>query len=308
MREVEVLRAGPLVTVQDGGRVNQGHLGLSRTGVMDRPAQWLANWLVGNKPDAAVLEVAHGLLHLRFHAPGGVALAGGLPRARLNGRPVWPGWAIPVAAGDELELTGMRDGLYAVLAFAGGVAVPPVLGSRSTDLFAGFGGWQGRTVRAGDRLPLGEAEPPSVRGLRLPRRDTRIRVLPGPGRAELGEACWHAFLQRPWQVGSDSSRMATVLQGEPLPPHDVQQRSRMVLPGTIQLPPSGRPVVLQADAQATGGYPELALVLEWDLWKLAQARPGQTVYFQASTPEEALRVRRGWLAHFHRLREVVVDD
>ncbi len=302
---LEVLQSGVLTTVQDAGRPGAGHWGVSRSGCMDLPALYHANWLVGNAWDTAALEVGQGLLWLRFHRPTCVALAGGKARATLDGRRIWPGWRYRAEAGSELRLSGMERGMYAVLAVQGGFALPPVLESRSTDLFAGMGGFYGRALRNGDHLPLCRDAPVLLSrpaGLRLPESDGRIRVLPGPGKDELPEACWQRFLAQSWTVSPESSRMATLLQGERLPAPPSSMGSRPVLPGTVQLPPSGRPMILQADAQTTGGYPELAQVLRWDLWKLAQARPGQAVFFQPVSLEQARRLDQGWLDHFDNLQ------
>ena len=138
MSTLEVMQAGPLTTLQDAGRCGFRHWGLARAGTMDRPAQFHANWLVGNPPDAPVLEVAQGLLELRALKPVTVAVAGGLPRILHNDQPCWPGWPIVLQTGDTLKLKGLRAGLFAYLAVAGGFQARPVLGSVSTDLFAGL--------------------------------------------------------------------------------------------------------------------------------------------------------------------------
>ncbi len=302
MKALEVLQPGPLTTLQDGGRCGYRHWGLAQAGVMDRPAQFHANWLVGNAPDAPVLEVAQGLLSLRARQPVTVAVTGGHARIERNGDACWPGWAITLQGGDILKLKGLRTGLFATLAVAGGFLAEPVLGSVSTDLFAGLGGWQGRALQAGDVLTTGVCKGRvRDRGLRLPENDGRVRVLPGPARERLGQAAWDRLLGTSWQVGGGSGRMATLLHGDPLPVPEMHLPSRMVLPGTVQVPPSGLPMVLQVDAQTTGGYPELAVVLEWDLWKLAQARPGQRVWFEAVSSRQARALRDGWQHHWQRL-------
>ncbi len=303
MSGIRIIKAGPMTTVQDAGRPGYRHWGLARCGVMDRPAQAYANWLVGNAADTPVLEIAQGLLELEALQPVLLSVAGGLPRVTRNGQPCWPGWPILLDAGDRLKLAGMRDGCFTTVAMGGGLDLAPELGSVSTDLFAGVGGWHGRALQPGDCLPLRAVgyPPRHNQGLRLPANDFRVRVLPGPARERLGERCWQGLLRQVWQVGAGSGRMATLLQGEPLPVPEIHLPSRMVLPGTVQLPPSGQPMVLQPDAQSTGGYPELAMVLEWDLWKLAQARPGQRIRFQAVSHRQAVKIRTGWQHHLQQL-------
>lgn len=298
MSHVEILRAGPLATVQDLGRPGWRDRGLSLCGALDELALQCGNLLVGNPLDAAGLEFTLGPATMRFDADTCVAVTGTDADASLDGRPLRPWWRHRVQAGQTLKLAAPRERMRSCVAIAGGVQVPTVLGSRSTDLKAGFGGLDGRALRDGDRLPLNlSAALPSRRvGMRPPDWNATVRVLPGPEHGDFSAAAREAFWQAGWQVTPQSNRMGYRLagpalareRGEELPSHGV-------LPGVIQVPPSGQPIVLLADAQTTGGYPKIGVVIRADLWKLGQLRLGAALRFLPCTADEAraaLRAQR----------------
>lgn len=279
---MQVLRPGLSSTVQDLGRTGWRHLGVAHAGALDRDAARLGNRLVGNPPGEGVLELTlHGPT-LRLDAPARIALTGATVSARFDGWPVPCGRPVELPAG-TLELGPVRGGARAWLAIDGGIAVPQVLGSRSTDLRGGFGGVQGRALRAGDVLPLGAA--PSFECLQAhsvpwwidpgfdedPRAPIRYCPSPHPWAAPLA--------RRGWQVSASSDRQGLRLQGEALPSAQADGVSEPVAPGTIQLPPDGQPIVLLADAQTVGGYPRLGHVIAADLPRLAQCVPGQALHF-----------------------------
>jgi biotin-dependent carboxylase-like uncharacterized protein len=306
---LEILQAGPLTLVQDLGRPGLRHLGLGAGGAFDAPALQRANALVGNPPGAAALEFPAGPLRLRCASRElWVALAGAEFAARIGRQAQPPGlrWRLP--AGEELRLDGPISGLHGVLAVDGGIALPPQLGSLSTQLRAGIGGLQGRALRGGDRLPLGPARALKGRlGLRPPSRPARLRVLIGPEFDELDAASRRAFWQAEWRVAPQSDRMGLRLAGPPLRRSGAELLSHAVLPGLIQLPPGGQPIVLGVDAQTTGGYPRLAQLIEADLCYLAQLRPGEALGFARVEIDEArelldaqqreLANLRRWLDH-----------
>ena len=282
-----VLETGPLVTVQDRGRVGHAHLGVPRAGALDAPAAALGNRLVGNGPDAAVLEVLLGGLRVVNHGPGRWAALTGARADLVAGMTVEP-WAQPFwwPQGAELSLGVPRSGLRSYLAVGGGIAVEPVLGSRSTDTLA----WVGPPrVQPGAELPVGEvAGEPVAADLAEPPRPGGLRFTPGP------RADWVASLapltDATWRVLPDSDRIGLRLDGPPL------QRTRtdelasegMVL-GAVQVPPDGRPVVFLADHPVTGGYPVVAVVDVPDLWQCAQARPGEVIRFRPAPPDARRR-------------------
>ncbi|HEY5801713.1 MAG TPA: biotin-dependent carboxyltransferase family protein [Burkholderiaceae bacterium] len=303
----EILKPGVLTTVQDGGRRGVAHLGVPRGGALDLPALMLANRLVGNDEHAAGLEIVAGPVAIRLFGSGWLALCGADFGARLDGVALAPGWRRPWRDGQMLELSGTRHGMRCYLALSGGVHVPLVLGSRSTDLGAGFGGWQGRALHAGDRLPLGAgAHFERAVGCLQPESDGVLRYLAGPEMHHFGAKLDGGV----WTVTPQSNRMGMRLTGPKLQRDDAAQLpSHAVIPGVIQVPPDGQPIVLLADAQTTGGYPRIGVVIEADLWKLAQARPKETLRFvqcdaaQAASARAQIRqsnYRFNWSADAHR--------
>ena len=289
---ITVLKPGMLASVQDLGRHGHRQFGICPGGALDTLALTLANRLVGNVDGAAGLELTMGGCALRFDSATRIALAGDDFGARLDGQPVWPGWSVPVAAGQTLQLGGanasaaVKPGLRTWLAVAGGIDVAPVLGSRSTDLKAGFGGHQGRALRKNDRLPLGASTLDAARrerrafGVRTPAWDAEegsseaiaLRVMPGPEYGEFTAAARAGLWSDVWRMTPQSNRMGSRLVGPELKRRrNIDMLSSGVIPGTIQVPPSGQPIILMGDAQTTGGYPRIGAVIRADLWKLAQA-------------------------------------
>ncbi|MBS7458739.1 biotin-dependent carboxyltransferase family protein [Coralloluteibacterium stylophorae] len=288
---VEVLAAGPLTTVQDAGRRGLRHLGIGRSGALDHWALRVGNLLVGNREDAPALEITlHGPT-LRFHAPARIALCGADTGARLDGARV-PGWRpCDVPAGSTLRIGACRDGARALLALAGGIDVPAALGSASTDLRGGFGGLDGRALRRGDRLAVGRCDAVANGSAAVapwwidPQADAdpraAIRLLPGADAAD-------GLCAARWRVAAASNRQGLRLEGAALAPDAQHARiSQPVLPGTVQLPPDGRPIVLLADAQTHGGYPVVGHVATAELSRLARLRPGDALRFAWCSVDEA---------------------
>ena len=288
---IVVQKPGLLASVQDLGRHGHRELGICPGGALDVLALTLANRLVGNVDGAAGLELTMGGCEVHFETDTRIALAGDDFGAQLDGVPLWPCWSVPVAAGQVLKLTGAnasgakKAGLRSWLAIAGGIDVAPVLGSRSTDLKAGFGGHEGRALRKGDKLPLGLSRLDAAQrarkpfGLRGPdwgpeEADGAIalRVLPGPEFEQFTLAAREVLWGERWRITSQSNRMGSRLAGTELKRKRAgDMLSSGVIPGTIQVPPSGQPIILMGDAQTTGGYPRIGVVIRTDLWKLAQA-------------------------------------
>lgn len=301
-----VLRPGALTTVQDSGRHGWRHLGVGRTGALDPDLAALANRLVGNAPETAVLELTFTGPTLALPAPTRIALCGATVEAHFEdargARHAVPGGRPVALPAGTLRLGTVRNGLRAWLAVAGGFDVPVVLGSRSTDLRGGFGGLEGRPLREGDALPVGEAVVDVVDAPQMPGwwidldadvpRDAPIRIVPtSPEVVAPIEA--HV-----WTVDPRSDRQGLRCAGEPLSLAWPEQVSAAVAPGTIQLPPDGRPIVLLADAQTVGGYPRLGHVIAADLPRLAQHRAGDALRFVAVTRDEA---RAAWVQRAARI-------
>lgn len=294
---IEVLQPGVQTSVQDRGRPGLRHLGVAAGGALDAEALALANALLGNAPDAAVLEVCQGPVRLRLHGTGWLALSGADFEARLAGRPLLPGWRAPWRQDDALELAPRpRQGACAYLAVAGGLDVPLRLGGRGTDLAGAWGGWHGRALRSGDLLPHGAAARPlngrlGVAPLPLART---LRAMPGPEHDSHFDAATQAgFWRSSWRVSPQSNRMGARLVGPMLArKRSDELPSHAVLPGVVQVPGGGQPIALRADAQTTGGYPRIAVVIAADLPALAQVPAGATLQFERVDADTA---RQAWI-------------
>ncbi len=299
---------GPLLTVQDLGRPGARRYGVPRGGAMDLFALAAANRLVGNPAGAAALELTAGGVELRLGRAAMLALTGADLGATLDGRPL-PSWtAVRAPAGSRLRLAGRKGGwgARAYLAFAGGIGVPAVLGSRATDLAGGFGGLDGRPLRAGDRLPLDAPSPMAALSagarwpdaLRPPYGPTpSLRLIPGPHLGCFAPDALAALGAATLRVSATSNRMGYRLEGLSLPhlrPSSLP--SLGVGPGVVQVPPDGAPILLMADAQTTGGYPVIGAVAGADLPLAAQLLPGDTLRLVPTSLDEALAARRAQAA------------
>lgn len=290
-------RAGALTTVQDAGRRGHRHIGVPATGAMDELAYELASCLVGNRRGEAVLEIALCPVRIRFEAASLIALAGAAADASVDGVPLPSGWRTPVEAGQVLQIRSVRAGVRVYLAVAGGLEVPRVLDSRSTDLRAGFGGLEGRRLRDGDRIGTGAftlaASARTRLGVEVPSCDPALRVIPGPELADFTPAARSTLWSTSWTTAPESDRMGLRLDGAMLEgaPSGAMP-SYGIVPGLIQCPPSGQPIVLACDAQTTGGYPRLGVVIRADHWKLAQWRPGTAMRLSPVTADDAVQAWR----------------
>jgi biotin-dependent carboxylase-like uncharacterized protein len=281
-RTVAVVRPGALTTVQDLGRMGRAHLGVPRSGALDTGAVRLLNRLVGNAEDAAVLETTVDGCALRTGCAVTVAVGGAPCPVRVDGRPAAWGTAVRLGPGSLLEVGAAVRGLRSYVAFGGGIAVEPVLGSRSTDLLSGLGP---APLSAGADLPLG-AVTPSARGpvdtapWPGPPDELVLRVRLGPRDDWFTRGALETLATRAYRVSPASNRIGLRLDGPPLEravPGELPSEG-MVL-GAVQVPPDGHPVVFLADHPTTGGYPVVAVVREGDLDAAAQAVPGTPVRF-----------------------------
>lgn len=313
-RSVTVLEPGLLTTVQDAGRWGHQHDGVSVAGPMDVGAHRLANALVGNRLDAAALEVTWLGPELRMEQDARFAVTGADLQATLDGADVALGVALCCSAGSVLRFGDRQRGVRAYIAFDGGVAVPDMLGSCATHLPSGLGGVEGRQLRAGDCVPLGEPQPgvpadaEQARGLGgtdLARAGSaaqrvgsaggaRLRVLAGPQVAECGQAALEALQRTRYTVSPESNRMGYRLMGGAQIPvvSSGDMISAPTFVGGVQLPPSGDPILLMADRQTTGGYPQIAVVITADLSLAGQLGPGDWIEFVACTRDEAVAALR----------------
>jgi biotin-dependent carboxylase-like uncharacterized protein len=271
-----VLETGPLTTVQDAGRFGQGALGIGRSGACDRAAYRLANRMVGNVGGVAVLEVTFGGLVLRADADVVLVTTG----ARSAGMP--HNAPLTLAAGEQLVLRPPVTGARTYLAVRGGIDVPEVLGSRSTDLLAGLGP---DVIAAGDRLPVGPSFGPmpgvDVAAVREPEAgEVLVQVQPGPRREWFTDDAWEMLLNQPYSVTAQSNRVGLRLDGVPLERANTGElSSEGMVRGALQIPLSGTPVLFLADHPVTGGYPVIGYVVDDDVDRCGQLRTGQTLRF-----------------------------
>ena len=284
---MEVVRPGLLDLVMDLGRPGFRAQGVPEGGAADTRALVLANRLVGNEDGAAGLEMLLRGPALRFPLGGRIALAGADMQARCNGVPVPPGRVLEIAPGGELALGSASRGLRAYLAVAGGIEAPRVMGSRATFLSGGFGGWQGRALKAGDALPVGSAEGCRKGRFSLSACGSTLRMLPGPQLAGFTDAALKLLAASEYEVSVDANRLGLRLSGPPLAYAGGELASQAVLPGAIQVPPDGQPIILGWDGPVTGGYPVVAAIIAADLACLAQLRPGDSLRFAFVTLEQA---------------------
>jgi antagonist of KipI len=246
---------------------------------------------VGNWEGAAALEMTLAGGSFEFQSDTGVALTGADCDASI---PMWR--AVEVTAGDQIRCGQMRTGARCYLCVAGGIDVPLVLGSTSTHLLTALGGLEGRALKRGDVLAIGETRGAVLRGtFGRPAPPPAIRVTKGP------QADWFdtaQFLDGAWQVRQDSDRMGLRLSGPALKPHAGQMLTEGVSLGAVQVPPDGQPIILFVDHQTTGGYPKIANAISADFGVLGQLRPGDRVRFELVTMEvahELLRAQEEWL-------------
>ncbi|TWG89322.1 biotin-dependent carboxylase-like uncharacterized protein [Cupriavidus gilardii J11] len=317
---IEIIRPGALASVQGPPRVGYRRFGVGGTGAMDPVALAVGNRLLGNDPCCAAIEFTLGRAALRFHADMRVALTGAETRANLDGVPVWSWHAFDVRRGETLTLPAPRGGTRTYLCVAGGIGVAALMGSPSTDLKGGFGGHEGRPLREGDRLQAGKPGLDGERdwigaqapGWALPaaRIDGAqpIRMLPGVEYEQFDEASQAALWQAHWTVTPNSNRMGMRLDGPALrrrADSAPELLSHGVVPGTMQVPPAGQPIALMADAQTTGGYPKIGVVIGADLWRLAQAPLGSAVRFVRVSLAEAGEAQARLDAYLQRIDDAL---
>jgi antagonist of KipI len=321
--KVFVRSAGFLTSVQDLGRTGYRQSGISIGGALDSHALRVANALVGNEDSFAGLEATLGNLRLRFDDPRIVAWCGGAFAVTIGGENLPPGHAGLVAKDEELVVTAPKAGSRAWLAISGGIDVPLVLGSRSTDLRGNFGGYEGRTLRDGDTLPLFkerfetadliarrfQTAAPWISEWSAPtpwaattHRDRILRIVRGANRDCFTPDAQMSLITAPFTVTPDSDRMGARLDGPDLPRLDASDMlSEAVTPGTLQVPPNGKPILLLGDCQTIGGYPKIAHVITVDLPIAAQLWPGDVFRFHEvslAEAQELLRERENDFARF----------
>ena len=329
---IEILSATALASVQDLGR--NGHLryGVGVSGAMDQVALAAGNILLGNPDNSASIEIQVFPFEVLFQEDIVFAVTGADAEAELDGMPIPPWWVQRARKGQVLVLNPPRRGARCYLALAGGIDVPVVLGSRSTQLRGSFGGHHGRHLRQGDILaaipqPGNDVffnsltgagfgvEPAEIAlALDVPASDsasiatgarTFVRVLPAGEYDCYEEFSVDSFWNKDWLITTQSDRYGYRLEGEALVARQkLEQRSHGIVPGVIQVPPSGQPIIQLRDAQPSGGYPKIGTVIEADLWRLAQARLCTQLRFVRTSYDEAVAALDTVQAYLDRVRHL----
>ncbi len=295
MSSIIIQSAGMLTTVQDKGRFGYQRFGMPVSGAMDIFSYRLANLLVGNDCDKACLEATITGPEIIFTAPAAIAICGADMSPEKNGTPLRLNRTIEVESGDRLSFGSLKNGCRSYIAFSGGIDVPRIMGSRSTYLMAGTGGFEGRALRSGDELPLGKSTHRKrimeIPGDMLPvyKTSQEIRICPGPEISRFGLEGIQQLLTTEYLVTGQSDRMGYRLSG-----NSIKHRSSNadiisagISAGTIQIPGDGQPVILMADRQPTGGYSRIANVISADLILVAQMIPGDHMRFSEISIKEA---------------------
>nr|WP_321981170.1 biotin-dependent carboxyltransferase family protein [uncultured Cohaesibacter sp.] len=303
-----------LSTIQDLGRDENYRHGVSIGGAMDRLALQMGNALLGNAKTAAAIEVTLFPIKFEILSSVNIAVTGADCAIELDGKQINPNWAFHAEKGQTLSLSKLNSGSFAYVHLAGGIDVPEVLGSRSTYLRCAFGGLNGRMLQNGDvikSLPEADPFPPIAPGgfgaiapaLALPQPShasagtneaiTMLRYLPAAEHDYFDKASLDALVTAPWQITPQSSRAGYRLAGPNLAMTEkLEMRSHGIVPGVIQIPSGGSPIIQTADSQTSGGYPKIGTVIDADMWRLAQTRIGNQICFQKTSYEEALAAYR----------------
>lgn len=297
MKGIIIEKSGPLTTVQDSGRSGFRKYGVPASGAMDTFSMMAANFLAGNNPGAPLLEATISGPAIRFISSCTFAVTGAPCSVTLNGSPVSQWRSIRAGRNALLETGITTAGARIYIAFAGGVSLSPVMGSCSTYLKGSFGGMNGRELRKGDLIVVGKAAtilrrkkvlPPSL--IPLYGDEVTLDILPGIHHSISGRE-WETFItSKPFTVSARSDRMGLRLIPEGDPPGGIPGSiiSCAIHYGAIQIPGDGNPVIMGADSQTIGGYPQFGNVISSDLDKVGQLRPGNRIMFNPVSYERAV--------------------
>lgn len=294
---VEVIIPGMLTTVQDLGRYGYQQSGMTGSGVMDQQAYRKANYLVGNPETAAVLELTVYGGSYRFTQDTTLALTGADMGAEIEEQPVEMNRAVAVKQGDVLNLGMAVKGCRTYLAVSGGFLVPLVMGSYATNIRCEMGGFHGRKLKRGDVLKIGQSNVKfseiKNRKVSIPEYsdEVEVRVIPGPQEEMFTQKGLHTFYSGCYQVQEDSDRMGYRLDGSRIESKNgTDIVSDGITFGSIQVTASGKPIILMADHQTTGGYAKIGTVCRMDLSKVAQCKPGDRIHFKKIDVEKAQKL------------------
>lgn len=301
---ITILDINALASIQDLGRYGLRRLGIGHAGAMDTLALKAGNLLLQNPENTPAIEIALGGMTIEFNRDVSFCIVGALYEATLDGQAIYSYWRYQARKGQVLQLIRAVQGMYSYLCVQGGFDVPEVLSSRSTDLKAGFGGFQGRNLKAGDVLPI-IGSPHTLRNIGIApiALTNHIHALPSSEYHSFSRKAQFRLWQNTWTLQSDSNRMGYRLKGDHLEQEqEMEMLSHAVHFGTIQVPPSGQPIILMADTQTTGGYPKIAAVVAADLGRLAQIRFGSKLHFHNVSPKEAQALFKRDTQYLHQVK------
>lgn len=314
MSVINIINGGLMTTVQDRGRLGYQASGMQVSGVMDKYSAAIANALVCNDSNAAVLETTFMGPELEVQEKLLLAVAGGKPILTIDGKEAASYTSHLLVPGQRLKVSGMKAGLRAYIAVSGGFDVPVVMGSRSTNLKLGIGGFQGRKLNNGDILPVGNPSkkatdiilgnaPARYAECFIPKNDINtIRIVLGPQKEYFSDDTLRALEESEYLISNEADRMGYRLEGNSLEKTITKDLiTDGIVFGSIQIPPNGQPIIMMADHQTTGGYPKLGTVCSVDLPVLAQCIPGTKIKFKTVSVHEAqqlLREKEKWLQDF----------
>jgi biotin-dependent carboxylase-like uncharacterized protein len=311
---IEILSVVGPASVQDLGRFDQYRFGIGTSGAMDDVALRAGNVLLGNDENAAGIEIPMTPFRLRFGQDMAFALTGAAVEAEIAGRAIPPWWRSHARVGDVLTIKAMPRGARSYLTVGGGIDLPMVLGSRSTQFRGEFGGLHGRPLQPGDILPCAASSKPTGElgvepaDLTLARssasaEETIVRVVIAGEYDAFDDATRQLFWRSSWKITPQSNRYGYRLQGSAVKPIvPIEKRSHGIVPGVIQIPPNGQPIIQMRDAQTSGGYPKIAAVIRADLWRVGQARLGGKLRFEQTAYADALVAEAEMSAYLDRLR------
>lgn len=316
---IEILSVRGPASIQDLGRLDQYRFGVGTSGAMDDLALRAGNILLGNDENAAGIEIPMMPFKVRFCRDIAFALTGADVEANLGGRAIPPWWRLQARAGDILDLKAMTRGARSYITVSAGIDVPVVLGSRSTQLRGEFGGLHGRTLLPGDILPCSAPNTANCSGelgaepadIALARPNARaggaaVRVVIAGEYDGYDGAAQDLLWSSSWKVTPQSNRYGYRLQGPPVTPiAPIEKRSHGIVPGVIQIPPNGQPIIQMRDAQTSGGYPKMATVIGADLWRVGQASLGGKLRFEQTSYADALAAQDEVSDYLDRLRASV---
>lgn len=309
--QLEILEGGLLTTVQDQGRFGYRKYGVPVSGAMDIHSAELANWLVGNSKNYPVIECTLNGPIIKFDTDAVIGLSGAKVTVTLNEDDQMINKTIRVKSGDMLKIGHIRTGSRLYVAIQGMLNLEKVMGSHSTCLQAGFGGFHGRKLKSGDSMTWewqeNEEEKKEIPRKLIPHFSTRqsVRIMPGPEWDWLSESQKTNFLDTDFSISDKSNRMGIRLKSsEEINLQKSDMKSAPLVPGTIQLPPDGNPIILMNDAQSVGGYPRIAKVAEVDMWRIGQLWKGNKINFSLIDRNKSIQL----LKYLNNLKKDLLAD